>query len=42
MDIKRRIGMASAMVGKLGKIWKSKNTSIRTEMGWLRRMVGVT
>lgn len=31
-DIKRRIGLACTAFGKLGKMWKAKNISIRTKM----------
>jgi hypothetical protein len=74
-DIQRRTSLASAMVGRLSKIWKSASISLRTkvkvyeaivipvflyggeswrlrknderkilstEMGWLRRIMGVT
>ena len=31
-DIKRRIGLASAVVGELSKIWKLSNSSVKTKI----------
>jgi hypothetical protein len=38
-DVKRRIGLASAVMGRLGKLWKSKNISIKTKVKMYETLV---
>jgi len=41
-DIRKRIGLASGVIGRLSKIWKSKDISVKTKVHVYRALVVLT